>query len=89
MTITTGTMTDEQRKSVALEFLKHADNGGYFLELFAEDTHFQFLKFGMVRLSARSSGSSCTSTGLRTGLRRRWRAARYPWAPTGKKARRR
>lgn len=49
MTITTGTMTDEQRKSVALEFLKRVDTGGNVLELFADDAQFCFPKYGMVR----------------------------------------
>ncbi|SFW81378.1 nuclear transport factor 2 family protein [Amycolatopsis australiensis] len=49
MTITTGTMTDEQRKSVALEFLKRVDSGGNVLELFADDAQFCFPKYGMVR----------------------------------------
>ncbi|MGI6798019.1 nuclear transport factor 2 family protein [Gordonia sihwensis] len=49
MTITTGTMTDEQRKSVALEFLKRVDTGGDVIELFADDALFCFPKYGMVR----------------------------------------
>ncbi len=49
MTITTATMTDEQRRSVAQEFLLRVDTGGDVLELFAEDALFQFPKFGMVR----------------------------------------
>ena len=42
MTLTTGTMTDEQRKSVAVEYLKAFDNGGVttdggnILDLFAD-----------------------------------------------------
>lgn len=49
MTITTSTMTDEQRKSVALEFLTRVDTGGDVLELFADDAKFSFPKFGAVR----------------------------------------
>jgi hypothetical protein len=47
------TMTDEQRKSVALEYLKAFDNGGVtssgtsILELFAEDAQVWFPKWGM------------------------------------------
>ena len=43
MALTTQTMTDEQRKSVAIEYLKAFDNGGVtssgdsILALFAED----------------------------------------------------
>ena len=45
MAVTKGTMTDEQRKSVALEYLKAFDNkgvtstGGSILDLFADDAH--------------------------------------------------
>jgi hypothetical protein len=48
--ITTQTMTDEQRKSVALEYLKAFDNegttssGDSILELFAEDAQVAFPK---------------------------------------------
>lgn len=53
MAITTGTMTDEQRKSVALEYLKAFDNGGVtstggsILDLFAEDAQVFFPKWGL------------------------------------------
>ena len=53
MTLTTGTMTDEQRKSVALEYLKAFDNGGVtttgegILALFAEDAQVYFPKWGL------------------------------------------
>ena len=53
MTVTTGTMTDEQRKSVALEYLKAFDNagvtpdGGSILDLFAEDAQVYFPKWGL------------------------------------------
>ena len=53
MAITTGTMTDEQRKSVALEYLKAFDNGGVtstggsILDLFAEDAQVFFPKWGI------------------------------------------
>ncbi|AWY38882.1 nuclear transport factor 2 family protein [Pseudomonas putida] len=51
--ISTQTMTDEQRKSVALEYLKAFDNGGVtstggsILELFAEDAQVLFPKWGL------------------------------------------
>jgi hypothetical protein len=47
------TMTDEQRKSVALEYLKAFDNGGVtstggsILDLFAEDAQVHFPKWGL------------------------------------------
>jgi len=53
MTLTRQTMTDEQRKSVALEYLKAFDNGGVsstgdsILELFAPDAQVMFPKWGL------------------------------------------
>ena len=53
MTITKLTMTDEQRKSVALEYLKAFDNGGVtssgtsILDLFAPDAQVYFPKWGL------------------------------------------
>ena len=53
MTLTTATMTDEQRKSVALEFLKAGDNGGVtstggsVLDLFADDAQLYFPNWGL------------------------------------------
>jgi hypothetical protein len=53
MSLTRGTMTDEQRKSVALEYLKAFDNGGVtstgesILDLFASDAQVYFPKWGL------------------------------------------
>ena len=53
MAISKLTMTDEQRKSVALEYLKAFDNGGKtstggsILDLFAEDAQVCFPKWGL------------------------------------------
>ena len=53
MAVATQTMTDEQRKSVALEYLKAFDHGGTtssggsILELFAEDAQVYFPKWGI------------------------------------------
>jgi hypothetical protein len=53
MAISTETMTDEQRKSIALEYLKGFDNGGVIstgesiLELFADDAQVAFPKWGL------------------------------------------
>src|SRR3712207_6177845 len=53
MTITKQSMTDEQRKSVALEYLKAFDNGGVtstgdsILDLFADDAQVFFPKWGL------------------------------------------
>ena len=51
--LTTNVMTDEQRKSVALEYLKAFDNGGVtstgesILDLFADDAQVFFPKWGL------------------------------------------
>ena len=53
MAITRGTMTDEQRKSIAIEYLKAFDKagvtstGGSMLDLFAEDGQVYFPKWGL------------------------------------------
>src|SRR6059036_116773 len=53
MALTKMTMTDEQRKSVALEYLKAFDNGGVtssggsILDLFAPDAQVYFPKWGL------------------------------------------
>ena len=53
MALTTQTMTDEQRKSVALEYLKAYDNGGVtstggsIMDLFADDAQVYFPKWGI------------------------------------------
>jgi len=55
MAISTQTMTDEQRKSVATEYLKAFDNGGVtstggsILDLFASDAEVYFPKWGLAR----------------------------------------
>jgi SnoaL-like domain len=53
MAVAHGTMTDEQRKSVALEYLKAFDkagvtsSGGSILDLFADDAQVYFPKWGV------------------------------------------
>jgi len=53
MALTTQTMTDEQRKSVVLDYLKAFDNGGAIptggsiLDLFADDAQVYFPKWGL------------------------------------------
>ena len=55
MALTRQTMTDEQRKSVAIEYLKAFDNGGKtsdggsILDLFAEDAQVYFPKWGVAK----------------------------------------
>ena len=53
MALTRETMTDEQRKSVAIEYLKAFDNGGItstgesILDLFADDAQVYFPMWGL------------------------------------------
>src|SRR5947208_11698952 len=47
MSVTQQTMTDEQRKSVALEYLKRLDRGENFFDLFADDAQVCFPKWGV------------------------------------------
>ena len=53
MAVTRQTMTDEQRKSVGIEYLKAFDNGGTtstggsIMDLFAEDAQVMFPKWGV------------------------------------------
>lgn len=47
MAVTTETMTEEQRKSVALEYLKRLDRGEDFFDLFADDAQVYFPKWGV------------------------------------------
>ncbi|MGH3663591.1 MAG: nuclear transport factor 2 family protein [Micromonosporaceae bacterium] len=47
MAVTITSMTDEQRKSVALEYLKRLDRGQDFFELFADDVQIYFPKWGI------------------------------------------
>src|SRR5947208_3945902 len=48
VTVTTQTMTREQMKSVALEYLKRLDRGDDFFDLFADDAQLYFPKYGLV-----------------------------------------
>ncbi|QRI62378.1 nuclear transport factor 2 family protein [Shinella sp. PSBB067] len=47
MSVVTQTMTDEQRKSVALDYLKRLDRGDDIFALFAPDAQAYFPKFGI------------------------------------------
>jgi hypothetical protein len=47
MALSTQTMTDEQRKAVALEYLKRLDRGDDFFALFADDVQVYFPKWGI------------------------------------------
>jgi hypothetical protein len=67
MTLTRQTMTDEQRKSVAIEYLKAFDiggktsDGGNILDLFADDAQVYFPKWG--------AGPWCDVLEIRASLR--------------------
>lgn len=47
MAVTLQTMTAEQRRSVALEYLKRLDHGGDLFALFADDAQVYFPKWGL------------------------------------------
>ncbi len=47
MSVTQQTMTDEQRTSVALEYLKRLDRGENIFDLFADDAQVYFPKWGL------------------------------------------
>ena len=67
MAVRRQTMTDEQHKSIALEYLKAFDNagvtssGGSILELFADDAQVYFRSGASPPARSRSAGSSRTS----------------------------
>ena len=69
MAITRQTMTDEQRKSVALEYLKAFDNGGVtstggaILDLFATDAQVMFPSGASRPATPRSASCSARSAG--------------------------
>lgn len=47
MAVTQQTMIEEQRKSVALEYLKRLDQGKDFFDLFSDDAQVYFPKWGL------------------------------------------
>lgn len=62
MGITTGTMTDEQRVSVATDFLRRLDQGGDALALFDDDALYYFPKRGLMKGKA-ATGEFFTQLG--------------------------
>jgi hypothetical protein len=81
------TMTDEQRKSVALEYLKAFDNGGVtssgasILDLFAEDAQVHFPKWGLAN-GKEAIGQCFTDVGgTLKGIRHDY--ANFNWIMTG------
>jgi hypothetical protein len=67
MALAKQTMTDEQRKSVIIEYLKAFDragktwDGGSILDLFADDAQVYFPKWGLAPARKRSGRCSATS----------------------------
>jgi ketosteroid isomerase-like protein len=81
------TMTDEQRKSVALEYLKAFDNGGVtstgssLLDLFADDAQVHFPKWGLAN-GKEQIGQCFTDVGATLkGIRHDY--ANFNWIMTG------
>jgi len=87
MALTRQTMTDEQRKSVALEYLKAYDNGGVtstggsILDLFADDAQVYFPKWGLAN-GKEEIGKLFTEVGSR-GKSIRHDYAGFNWILTG------
>ena len=70
MALTRLTMTNEQRKSVVLEYLKAFDNagvtssGGSILDLFASDARVYFPKWASQRTTRRKNRNSLPGSGV-------------------------
>ena len=87
MAIAQQTMTDEQRKSVALEYLKAFDNGGLtstgasILDLFADDAQVHFPKWGLA--NGKEAIGQCFSDvgGTLKGIRHDY--ANFNWIMSG------
>jgi hypothetical protein len=85
MTLTRQTMTDEQRKSVALEYLKAFDNGGItssgdsILELFAPDAQVMFPKPTFNWIFSGSDLVACEGTSYGEHQDGPWRAGVPEW----------
>jgi hypothetical protein len=87
MAITRGTMTDEQRKSVAIEYLKAFDNkgltssGSSMLDLFASDAQVFFPKWGLATGRAQITRLFTDFGGLIQFIRHDF--ATFNWIMTG------
>jgi hypothetical protein len=68
MSLTTSTMTDEQRKSIALEYLKRLDRGEDFSDLFADDAQLYFQSGDTVVVEGTSSGRAADGSPWRAGV---------------------
>ena len=87
MAVAVQTMTDEQRKSVALEYLKAFDNGGTtstgdsILSLFSEDAQVYFPKWGMA--TGKAAIGECFGAVGATLTSIRHDYANFNWVMTG------
>jgi hypothetical protein len=87
MAITRQTMTDEQRKSLALEYLKAFDNkgvtstGGSILDLFADDAQVFFPKWGLATGKEQIGRLFTDFSGLLNNIRHDYAA--FNWIMTG------
>lgn len=87
MTISTQVMTDEQRKSVALEYLKAFDNGGVtstgkpILDLFADDAQVYFPKWGLAEGKSEIGRLFGDVGGTLTSIKHHY--AEFNWGLTG------
>src|SRR4051812_37892829 len=80
------TMTDEQRKSVALEYLKAFDHGqtstgGSILDLFADDAQVMFPKWGVANGKEQITQLFTDVGGTLKGIRHDY--ASFNWVMTG------
>lgn len=87
MAVASQTMTDEQRKSVALEYLKAFDNGGVtstgssILDLFADDAQVHFPKWGLANGKEQIGQLFSDVGGRLKGIRHDY--ANFNWVMTG------
>ena len=87
MAVARQTMTDEQRKSVALEYLKAFDNGGVtstrgpILDLFADDAQVYFPKWGLADGKDAIGRMFADVGGTLTGIKHHY--AGFTWMLTG------
>jgi hypothetical protein len=69
LTISQQTMTEEQRKSVALEYLKRLDRGEPFFDMFAEDAQLYFPKWGLANGKAEIEQAFSDIAGILKAIR--------------------
>ncbi len=83
MAVARQTMTDEQRKSVALEYLKALDSagmtstGGSILDLFADDAQVMFPKWGLATGKEQIGQLFADIGGSMSSIHHQWGAGRW------------